>query len=196
MLATPQRLDAVTELLLAEQETLRRLARRLARCEADADDLVQNTLLRAYRARDRFVPGTSIRAWLATILRRVFLTDFQRTKRRGLENDTDADDALERTAGSMPPSTCERSISQTELLERLDDPVKRALEHVPDVYRVPFLLSLVEDLTCAEIARRLRVPEGTVMSRIHRAREHMKRELVYPRGAKPAVPARRRAAAA
>jgi RNA polymerase sigma-70 factor (ECF subfamily) len=96
----------------------------------------------------------------------------------------------------MQPTKCEAPLSHEELFERLDDPVKRALERVPDVYRVPFLLSLVEDLTCAEIARRLRVPEGTVMSRIHRAREHMKRELVYPRGSKQTVAPRRAAPAA
>src|SRR6185503_11999661 len=93
--------EDVVDQILGEQDSLRRLARRLSRCEADAEDLVQNTLMRAYRARDRFTPGTSVRAWTATILRRVFLTDVLRTKRRGLENDTDAGEPLERTPG--PP---------------------------------------------------------------------------------------------
>jgi RNA polymerase sigma-70 factor (ECF subfamily) len=173
--------DTVTSLILGEEDRLRRLARRLTRCDADADDLVQDTLLRAYRARDRFEPGTSIRAWTATILRRVFLTGVFRTKRRGLETDTDAGEPLDRTAGTAAPSMSDRVPLLHWLLDRLDDPVKHAIEHVPDVYRIPFLLASVEDLTCAEIAERLGVPEGTVMSRIHRARERLKRDLLYER---------------
>src|SRR5262245_52803943 len=95
-----------TELILGEEGRLKRLARRLTRCQADADDLVQTTLLRAYRARSRFEPGTSIRAWTATILRRVFLTDTARSKRRGLENDTDAGEPLDHTAGDPPRPVC------------------------------------------------------------------------------------------
>ena len=82
------------QLILAEEGSLRRYARRLARCEADADDLVQDTLLRAYQARERFEPGTSVSAWTATILRRVFLTGVARAKRRGIETDTDVGRAL------------------------------------------------------------------------------------------------------
>lgn len=184
--------DLVTDLILAEEPVLRRLARRLTRCDADAEDLVQNTLLRAFRARGRFEPGTSIRAWTATILRRVFLTDVVRAKRRGVETDTDAGDPLERAAGSLAPTSLEETPNFDRLAERLEDPVKRALERVPEVYRVPFLLAIVEDLTCSEIARRLGIPEGTAMSRIHRAREHLKRDLVYQRAEEAAAAPRRR----
>lgn len=173
--------DTTVDLILAEEEHLRRVARRLARCEADIDDLVQDTLLRAYRARDRFQPGTSIRAWTTTILRRVFLTGAIRTKRRGLETDTDAGEPLGRTAGPSPSSMLEHTPTLVSMAEGLDDTVKRALDRVPEIYRVPFYLSVIEDLTCSEIARRLGVPEGTVMSRIHRARERLKRDLVYDR---------------
>jgi RNA polymerase sigma-70 factor (ECF subfamily) len=171
--------DVVTRLILDEERRLRRLARRLTRCEADAEDLVQNTLLRAYRARDRFQPGTSIHAWTATILRRVFLTDVLRTKRRGLENDTDAGGPLDRVPDETRPETLDAKPTYPRLLETLEDPVKKALERVPDVYREPFLMSVVEDMTCSEIAERIGVPEGTVMSRIHRARERIKSRLVH-----------------
>jgi RNA polymerase sigma-70 factor (ECF subfamily) len=184
--------DLTTDLILAEEPVLRRLARRLTRCEADAEDLVQNTLLRAFRARGRFEPGTSIRAWTATILRRVFLTDVVRAKRRGLETDTDAGDPLEHAPGALAPSSQEETPNFEHLVERLEDPVKRALKRVPEVYRTPFLLAIVEDLTCSEIARRLSIPEGTAMSRIHRAREHLKRDLVYQRAEEPVAAPRRR----
>ena len=180
MLQTSQQ-PATVDLILAEQEHLQRVARRLTRCESDADDLVQDTLLRACRACARFKPGTSIRAWTTTILRRVFLTDAIRTKRRGLETDTDAGEPLDRTSGAPPETLNDQPPSLQALSEYLDDPVKRALDRVPEVYRLPFYLAVIEDLTCAEIARRLGVPEGTVMSRIHRARERLKRDLVYDR---------------
>jgi RNA polymerase sigma-70 factor (ECF subfamily) len=173
--------DQTVDLILAEEDRLRRVARRLTRCAADADDLVQDTLMRAFRARNRFEPGTSIRAWTTTILRRVLLTDVMRSRRRKLATDTDAGSPLDRAPGAAAPSSCERTTTIEALSERLEDPVKRALERVPEVYRTPFLLAIVEELTCAEIATRLDVPVGTVMSRIHRARETMKRDLVHAR---------------
>jgi RNA polymerase sigma-70 factor (ECF subfamily) len=178
---SPTCADQTVSLILAEETRLRRVATRLTRCTADADDLVQDTLLRAFRARRRFQPGTSIRAWTTTILRRVFLTDALRAKRRRLETDTDAGEPLDRTPGAVAPTSREAALTVDELVERLEDPVKRALERVPDVYRKPFLMSIVESLTCAEIAERLEVPDGTVMSRIHRARESMKRDLLHVR---------------
>ena len=176
---SPTCVDQTVSLILAEEARLRRVATRLTRCAADADDLVQDTLMRAFRARRRFQPGTSIRAWTTTILRRVFLTDTLRAKRRRLETDTDAGEPLERTPGATSPTSRDSTLSREALSERLEDPVKRALDRVPDVYRTPFLMSIVESLTCAEIARRLGVPDGTVMSRIHRARESMKRDLLH-----------------
>ena len=181
MISIPKRSEAVTELILAEEFHLRRVARRLVRCDSDADDLVQDTLLRAFRARDRFEPGTSVRAWTTTILRRVFLTGVNRSRRRGLETDTDAGEPLDRAAGAAAPSSDDAPLALAALLERLDDRVKLAIERVPEIYRVPFLYSVIEELSCSEIAARLSVPPGTVMSRIHRAREKLKSDLVYGR---------------
>ena len=96
---------------------------------------------------------------------------------------------LERTPGSPPVTYADNAPTLQALGECLDDSVKRALDRVPEVYRVPFYLAVIEDLTCAEIARRLAVPEGTVMSRIHRARERLKRDLVYDRRASSAAAA-------
>jgi RNA polymerase sigma-70 factor, ECF subfamily len=169
--------DATTDLLLAERSYLSRLARRFTRCVADADDLVQETLLRAFRARGRFQPGTSIRAWTSTILRRVFLTDVSRTKRRRLLTDTDAGEPLDLALARTPKA--DFFPRPADLLERLDDSVKQALERVPIRYRTSFLLSVVEDLRHCEIAERTGAPVGTVMSRVHRAREQLKRELVH-----------------
>jgi RNA polymerase sigma-70 factor, ECF subfamily len=166
------------ELILAEQDHLRRTARRLSRrCDADVDDLVQATLLRAYRARDRFQPGTSIRAWTTTILRRVFFSQMLRAKRRRAEpTDHDPSELLDGAAAR--PSLQETQLDFDAVLESLDDEVRRALLRLPEIYFVPFYLSAVADYTYGEISRFIGVPVGTVMSRIFRARERLKRDLV------------------
>jgi RNA polymerase sigma-70 factor (ECF subfamily) len=170
------RSDPVTSLILAEESRLFRTAMRLARCEADALDLVQSTLMRAYRARRRFKPGTSIRAWTSTIMRRVFLTDVIRAKRRATKPDSDA---LALVIGRPWRPEDEQPTSMGRLVEGLDGRTRRALERLPKYYREAFLLSVVEELSCADVARRLGVAEGTAMSRIHRARERLKSDLVY-----------------
>ncbi len=169
------------ELILGERERLMRVARRLTRCEADAEDLVQDTLLRADRARDRFRPGTSMRAWTTTILRRVFLTGALRSRRRGVANDTDLGGPLAAAPGASWRPRTEADNEMGRLLERVEGPVKRAFDRVPEIYRLPFWLSVVEELSCAEIADRFGIPQGTAMSRIHRARESLRRDLVYQR---------------
>src|SRR6185436_14266724 len=147
-----------------EERHLRRFARRFARCDSDADDLVQETLLRAYGARDRFEPGTSVRAWTRTILRRLFLTGAINAKRRGLQTETDAGWLLD-TASGRASMTCEAAPDVESIGEGLDESVKRALERVPEIYRTSFLLATLRDLSCEEIGQQLRVPVGTVMSR-------------------------------
>ena len=172
----------VTDQILAEQAFLSQLALRLARRKADADDLVQETLLRAYNARDRFQDGTSMRAWLATILRRLFLTGAIKAKRRATQTDTDAGDvihlsgAVSRDKG-MP-------LSYEETLEYVDDSLKSALVRLPETYRVPFVMFALEGISYAEIAEQLRIPVGTVMSRIHRARQRLKARLAESKEAR------------
>jgi RNA polymerase sigma-70 factor (ECF subfamily) len=167
--------EAVTEEILAEQPFLSRLALRLSRRRADADDLVQETMLRAYDARDRFQTGTSMRAWLATILRRLFLTSAIKAKRRATQTDTDAGDVIQLSgaiARTTPPP-----LSYEQSLEHVDDRLKDALERLQATYRVPFVMFALDGFSYAEIAEQLRIPVGTVMSRIHRARQRLKDRL-------------------
>lgn len=168
-------MKTVTELILGQAWDLRRLARRLTRCEADADDLVQETMVRAYEARHRFELGTSISAWTNTIMRNLFLTGVNTARRRATHTGPDSEEAIERAA-ARPHAEPE---TRLRLSEALEDHVKHALDRVPEIHRTVFLLSVVDDLSCAEISHELGLPAGTVMSRIHRARERLKRELVY-----------------
>jgi RNA polymerase sigma-70 factor (ECF subfamily) len=129
----------------------------------DAEDLAQETFLRAYRAFDRFTPGSNIRAWLYTILHRVRTDAFRRSRRspRTVE--------LADEGPAVPPP-------QDALAQGGED-LERALKALPDVYRNAVVLRDVEDLTYQEIARVLDVPIGTVMSRIHRGRALLREAL-------------------
>jgi RNA polymerase sigma-70 factor (ECF subfamily) len=159
-----------TDRILIEEPFLRRLAMRLSRRPTDADDLVQETLFRAYRARDRFQTGTSMRAWLATILRRLFLTAASTEQRRRTATDTDLGDPIGALSETGETGLEPTSANLGAAMEGLDDRVARAFGQLPDAYRTPFVLFALDGLTYAEIARHLAVPIGTVMSRIHRAR--------------------------
>jgi RNA polymerase sigma-70 factor (ECF subfamily) len=129
----------------------------------DAEDLVQETFLRAHRAFDRFAPGSNARAWLHTILHRVRTDAFRRTKRRP--------ETVELTGeGPATPPPQDALASGREELER-------ALQGLPDAFRVAVVLRDVQELSYAEIAAALGIPVGTVMSRIHRGRSLLRAAL-------------------
>ncbi len=138
-------------------------ALRLTRNPADAEDLVQETLLRAFRGLDGYTPGTNARAWLFTILHRARLDAVRRDARRPVAVE------LEEADAPVPPPQ--------DLLARGHEEVEAALGRVPEVYRAALLLRDVEELSYEEIARMLDVPAGTVMSRIHRGRRLLRAAL-------------------
>lgn len=138
-------------------------AYRMTRNAHDAEDLVQETFLRAYRAFDGFTPGSNIRAWLYTILHRV-RTDAFRRSRRSPQTVEMADEGP-----AVPPP-------QDALAQGGED-LERALASLPDVFRNAVVLRDVEDMSYQEIARILDVPIGTVMSRIHRGRALLRTAL-------------------
>jgi RNA polymerase sigma-70 factor (ECF subfamily) len=138
-------------------------AYRMTRNAHDAEDLVQETCLRAFRAFDRYTPGTNIRAWLYTILHRV-RTDALRRAGRQPHTAELADDGP-----AVPPAQ--------DALARGQEDVERALQRVPEAFREAVLLRDVEDLSYREIAQALGIPIGTVMSRIHRGREALRAAL-------------------
>ncbi len=137
---------------------------RLTRNQEDAEDLVQETLLRAYRGFSGFRPGSNARAWLFTILHRV-RTDVLR--KRGRSPNTV--EMLDEGPGVAP--------EHEAILTAGNEDVQRALAEVPEVFRSALLLRDVEEFSYDEIARILGVPVGTVMSRIHRGRAHLRRAL-------------------
>ncbi len=154
-------------------------AMRLTRNSADAEDLVQETFLKAYRAFDRFEEGTNLKAWLYKILTNTFINSYRAAKRRPEKADVeDIEDLyLYHRLGELPGSQAGRS-AEEELLDHItDDEVKAAIEALPEAFRIAVLLADVEGFSYKEIADITEVPIGTVMSRIHRGRKALQKTL-------------------
>jgi RNA polymerase sigma-70 factor, ECF subfamily len=149
---------------LAHIDSLYGTAMRLTRRAADAEDLVQDTYLKAFRSAAQFERGTNLKAWLFTILHNTF----RNMRRHDGRNPIDVDsETVEQAAGDSS-----RDFSPEQLLTRasIDADLQAALDALPETFRQAVWLRDVEELTYAEIAAVLDVPVGTVMSRISRGR--------------------------
>jgi RNA polymerase sigma-70 factor (ECF subfamily) len=154
-------------------------ALRMTRNTADAEDLVQETYLKGYRSFATFEEGTNLRAWLFRILTNTFINSYRAKQRRPEETDLDSieDFYLYRRIGGLEEALASRS-AEDELMDLFtDDEVKRALEDLPENFRLPVLLADVEGFSYKEIAEMLDIPIGTVMSRLHRGRKAMQKAL-------------------
>lgn len=162
---------------VAQLSALLGVASRLTRNTADAQDLVQDTLLKAMRARDQFESGTNMRAWLLRILTNTFIN---RYRRGGLERSVlDGPDADPLADGWISSSTMEsmRDPESQALRPMLEQEIKRILDELPEEFRLAVVLSDVEELSYKEIAEIMGCPIGTVMSRLHRGRRLLKGRL-------------------
>ena len=158
---------------LAVIDSLYRTARRLSRDRADAEDLVQDTYLKAFRAADQFEPGTNLRAWLFTVLHNT-----ARNRFRDRARDTVAinSEVVDRAAEAPLPGsvrTLTNGVDTPESLllrDTLAPELRSAIDALPEAFREAVWLRDVEEFSYAEIATMLDVPIGTVMSRISRGR--------------------------
>jgi RNA polymerase sigma-70 factor (ECF subfamily) len=163
--------EAFAQAALSHVDSLYGTALRLTRRAADAEDLVQDTYLKAFRAAHQFEPGTNLKAWLFTILHNTF----RNSRRHDGRNPVDVDsEAVERAAGAGPDD-----LSPEQILSRatLDADLQAALDALPDAFRQAVWLRDVEELSYAEMAQVLDVPIGTVMSRISRGRRALFQQL-------------------
>ena len=154
-------------------------AMRMTRNKSDAEDLVQETYLKAYRAYGGFQEGTNLRAWLYRILTNTFINTYRAKKRRPDESDLDdvEDLYLYRRLGGLEGATAGRS-PEDEVLDQITEAeVKAALEALPEQFRMAVLLADVEGFQYKEIAEILDIPIGTVMSRLHRGRRALQKSL-------------------
>jgi RNA polymerase sigma-70 factor (ECF subfamily) len=163
---------------LRHLDALYRTALRMTRSEADAEDLVQETFIRAFRFRDQFTLGTNMKAWLFRILTNTFINTYRRKSAQPEVTDLEGVDefslyrrmADDRAASSSPDP-------EAELLNSVvDTEVTDALEELPEKFRTTVLLD-VEGFSYKEIAEMLGIPIGTVMSRLHRGRKFLQKRL-------------------
>lgn len=157
---------------LVHLDSLYRLALRLSGNEADAEDLVQEAMLRAYRSWERYTPGTNAKGWLLTILRHLFINEYRRKRRHpeSVDLDTIEPFALLDEKQEEDP--------QTAFFDRIvDEEVLRAVDQLPEAFREAVMLSDVEGLSYEEIAKVLEVPVGTVKSRLYRGRRLLQGKL-------------------
>ena len=159
--------------VLGYLEPLFATAMRLTRNRADAEDLVQDTVVRALRFRDRFEAGTNLRAWLYTILHNTWRNRIRDTAREATDVDSERIEELASREGPADVETPERAL----LRATMDVDVKEALDELPDAFRQAVWLRDVEEFSYAEIAKMLDVPIGTVMSRISRGRRQLYEKL-------------------
>jgi RNA polymerase sigma-70 factor (ECF subfamily) len=159
---------------LASIDSLYRTALRLVRVPADAEDLVQETYLKAFRAADTFHPGTNLRAWLFTILHN---TARNRARDRARDSVTIDSETVERAADTHVDGAAETPEALL-LRDTLAPELQAAVDALPDQFRQAVWLRDVEEFSYAEIASMLDVPVGTVMSRISRGRRMLFDQLV------------------
>lgn len=160
---------------LASLDSLYRTALRLTRVPADAEDLVQDTYLKAFRAADSFEPGTNLRAWLFTILHN---SARNRARDRARERVIVDSDTVERTADA--PGVGGGETPESLLLgATLAPDLQAAIDALPEAFRQAVWLRDVEEFSYAEIAGMLDIPAGTVMSRISRGRRMLFNQLQH-----------------
>jgi RNA polymerase sigma-70 factor (ECF subfamily) len=168
-----------SELAMEHMPSLYTAALRMTRNPSDAEDLVQETYLKAYRAFDRFEEGTNLKAWLYRILTNTFINTYRAKKRRPEESDLDDVESLYlyRRLGGLEGSRSGRSAEEEVLDHITEAEVKEAIESLPEQFRMAVLLGDVEGFSYKEIAEILDVPIGTVMSRLHRGRRALQARL-------------------
>jgi RNA polymerase sigma-70 factor (ECF subfamily) len=150
---------------------------RLTRNERDAEDLVQDTLLRAYRFWHKFEQGTNCKAWVFKILSNTFINRYHKEKRANEVQVLSPDDSGTMEILSAEADTATRDPEGALASRMFSEDVQRALEALPADFRLAVLLCDLEEFSYREIADMLEVPIGTVMSRLYRGRRLLQRAL-------------------
>lgn len=185
--ADSSRRTAFEKEALVHLDALYRVALRLTANASDADDLVQETMLKAYRSWDQYQPGTNAKGWLLTILRNSFINEYRRRTRHPETVDVD----------TIEPFAVFQDIQEEDpqgaFFDKIvDDEVLKAIDGLPDAFRETVVLSDVEGMSYQEIGKILGIPVGTVKSRLFRARQMLQGKLYdyavgngYIKGRKP-----------
>ena len=153
-------------------------ALRMTRNPADAEDLVQDTMVRAYRAFKRFEPGTNLKAWLFRIMTNAYINTYrkkQREPQKVSQDDVEEFDLYQELKNRDPNY---EATPETLVLDSLvDSDIIKAIDELPEQFRMAVVLSDIEGFSYAEMAEIMDVPMGTVMSRLHRGRKALQKRL-------------------
>jgi RNA polymerase sigma-70 factor (ECF subfamily) len=152
-------------------------ALRMTRNPTDAEDVVQETFLKAYRGYGSFKEGTNLRAWLYRILTNTYINKYRKAQRRPSEVELGElqDMYLFRRLGETSGATESAEVQALDMF--VDEDIVTALESLPENFRMPVLYADVEGFSYKEIADILDIPIGTVMSRLHRGRKQLQKQL-------------------
>ncbi|MFN3784824.1 MAG: RNA polymerase sigma factor [Spirosomataceae bacterium] len=151
--------------IYSTSKALKPFALRLTKDSEDANDLLQDTLVKAFLNRDKYADGTNLKAWLYTIMKNTFITNYQRMIRKNTFIDTTDNLHYINSSDSLVENDAYSSFA-------LDD-INRAIDGLEDTYKVPFMMHF-KGFKYHEIAQKLNIPIGTVKNRIHIARKELK----------------------
>jgi RNA polymerase sigma-70 factor (ECF subfamily) len=153
-------------------------ALRMTRNQADAEDLVQEAMLRAYRAFHTFEPGTNIKAWLFRILTNAYINIYRKRQREPQKVSSDEVEEFDLYQELKDHDPQFQQTPESIVLDGLvDSDILEAIEDLPEQFRLAVVLSDVEGFSYAEMAEIMDVPMGTVMSRLHRGRKALQKRL-------------------
>ena len=165
-----------SEEILPQLDALYNFGLRLTADPNDAEDLVQDTIVKAYRFFSSYEKGTNAKAWLFRILKNSYINNYRKESKRPQEVDFDEVSTFYETIRDERVDTSD--LERKMFRELIDDDLAKALDDIPEDFRTVVLLCDVEDFTYEEISNMLDVPIGTIRSRLHRGRNLLKAQLM------------------